>query len=131
MSEMTTYERAIQIYQVLIAAAHNRQVLTYTLVGQAIGVPARGLGPHLEHILRFCQTNNLPPLTVLVVKTSQGQPGSGLTTTKDIDRDRERVFSYPWFRLKPLTVDTLRQLKQSQPASTQAEPTTRPQVPEV
>ena len=39
---MNTYERAIQIYQVLIAAAHNRQLLTYEIVGEHIGVPNMG-----------------------------------------------------------------------------------------
>lgn len=113
MSEMTTYERALQVYQVLIAAAHNRQILTYELLGKMIGVPARGLGPHLEHILRYCATNNLPPLTVLVVRTGAGQPSSGLPTLEDIDSDRERVFTHKWFAMKPLTVEMLRQSKDS------------------
>jgi hypothetical protein len=109
MSTMTTYERAIQIYQVLIAAAHARQTLTYELLGEKIGVPQQGLGRHLEHLLRYCQHNQLPPLTVLVVQKGSGKPGVGLTTSTDINADRERVFQHLWFRMKPLTVEELKQ----------------------
>ncbi|MBI5422805.1 MAG: hypothetical protein HZA32_01875 [Opitutae bacterium] len=64
---MTTHERALQIYPVLIAAAHNRQVLNYKIVGGLIGVPAQGLANHLGHIMRYCERAGLPPLTALVV----------------------------------------------------------------
>jgi hypothetical protein len=107
VAEMTTYERALQIYQVLIAAAHSRQTLTYELVGRLIGVPGRGLGRHLVHILRYCEQNELPPLTVLIVKKGVGRPGTGFTTSDDANRDRERVYTHPWFRMKPLTVQDL------------------------
>lgn len=33
---MTTYERAIQIFQVLIGAADNCQILTYPMVSKLI-----------------------------------------------------------------------------------------------
>ncbi len=54
MPEMSTYERAIQIYQVLLGAAHNRQILTYEILGKKIGVPARGLSSHLVRIMNHC-----------------------------------------------------------------------------
>ena len=50
MPDMNTYERALQIHQVLVSAAHNRQTLTYSLLGKAVGLPARSLGHHLLHI---------------------------------------------------------------------------------
>lgn len=109
MSEMTTYERAIQIYQVLIAAAHNRQTITYKMLGDLIGLPPQGLGTHLNHLQRYCVSRNLPPLTVLAVQTGSGQAGSGLTASKNIDEDRERVYAHKWFADRPITADTLRQ----------------------
>ncbi len=111
MAEMTTYERAIQIYQVLIAAAHNRQTITYKMLGEAVRLPARGLGPHLDHIQRYCASNGLPPLTTLVVQTGGGHPGSGLRATESVDEDRERVYAHGWFADRPLTVDPLREAK--------------------
>ena len=104
---MTTFERALQIYQVLIGAAHNRQVLNYDIVGKLIGVPRQGLAQHLGHIMRFCERNALPPLTLLVVKASSGEPGEGLTTVKDAHKDREAVFAHAWYRMRPLTVEDL------------------------
>ncbi len=109
MPEMTTYERGLQIYQILIGAAHNRQVLTYPIVAELVGVPQQGLANHLEHIMRYCQRNQLPPLTSLVVKTKSGRPGPGLTTITELNEDRERVFEHNWYRMKPLTVDDLQQ----------------------
>lgn len=105
---MTTHERALQIYQVLIAAAHNRQVLNYDIVGKLIGVPRQGLANHLGHIMRYCERHNLPPLTALIVKKNSGRPGVGLVTVTDLNRDIERVFSEKWFRRRPLTIADLR-----------------------
>jgi len=107
MPETSTYERAIQIYQILIGAAHNRQVLTYEILGEMIGVPARGLAPHLDYLMRYCQRAGLPPLTVLVVQKKSGKPGEGFTTFEDLHRDRERVFAHDWYRMKPLTLAEL------------------------
>ena len=107
MAEMSTYERAIQIHQILIGAAHNRQVLTYPILSKMIGVPAQGLAKHLDHLMRYCERTGLPPLTVLVVQTKSGRPGDGLTTVEELHRDRERVFAHDWYRMKPLTVTEL------------------------
>jgi hypothetical protein len=107
MADMTTYERAIQIYQILIGAAHNRQVLTYPLLSKMIGVPARGLANHLDHLMRHCERAGLPPLTILAVQKNSGKPGKGFTTFEDLHRDRERVFAHDWYRMKPLTVTDL------------------------
>jgi hypothetical protein len=71
---MTAYERAAQIWSVLALAARNRQVLTYSIVGNLIGVPARGLGHLLEPIQSYCLLNRLPPLTILVVSEEDGMP---------------------------------------------------------
>lgn len=109
MSEMTTYERALQIYQVLISLAHNRQTLTYPLLGNLIGLPPQGLGPHLEHILRYCQRHNLPQITVLIVRKTEGTPSTGFPSDRlDADLERERVYGHSWFRQKPLTIEDLK-----------------------
>lgn len=107
MPEMSTYERAIQIYQILIGAAHNRQVLTYPIISKMIGVPQQGLAPHLGHLMHYCDREGLPPITVLVVQKDSGKPGVGFTTFEDLHRDRERVFAHNWYRMKPLTATAL------------------------
>ena len=89
MAKMTTYERALQIYQVLIALAHLRQTITYQLLGKTIGFPARALARPLGHLAHYCQKNGLPPITVLVVQKNSGKPGPGYPASSDYERDRE------------------------------------------
>jgi len=98
---MTQSERAAQIWQVLVGAACNRQVLTYTLVGDRIGMGAGTLAGPLGLIMKYCERSGLPPLTVLVVNKETGVPGEGLTTLEELNRDRERVFAYDWYKLVP------------------------------
>jgi hypothetical protein len=85
----------------LIAAARQRQVLTYKIVSEVTGAFPAGLGTVLGHLMRWCAARNLPPLTVLVVQTGTGKPGEGLVTSRDFDADRERVFEFEWYRIKP------------------------------
>lgn len=104
--KMTTYERAVQIYQVLIAAAHNRQLLTYDIVGKLIGVPRQGLAGHLEHVLRYCERNRLPALTSICVSTRTGLPSDGFTeripaTPEELQREREAVYAHGWYLDRP------------------------------
>ena len=99
---MNIAQRALQIWPILINAAHNRQVLTYKVVGDCIGMPPIAISQPLGLIMRYCAEHRLPPLTILVVGTESGQPGDGLTTVKDLDQDREKVFSFSWYALTPL-----------------------------
>ena len=113
---MNTYERAIQIYQVLIGAAHNRQLLTYDIVGKHIGVPRQGLANHLGHVFRYCEKRKLPRLTSICVSEKTGQPGHGYTdlvaagTPAELHRDREKVYAHNWYRERPITVDDFKAL---------------------
>jgi hypothetical protein len=94
-------ERAAQIFHILIAAARHRQTMTYKLLAEMTGAFPANLGYLLGYIMRWCELKQLPPLTVLVVQTGTGRPGPGLSTTKDQDADRERVFDYQWYRIRP------------------------------
>ena len=109
---MTRAERAAQIWQVLVSAAHHRQILTYEILADLIGIGPEGKGAGtlaqpLGHVMEYCRANGLPPLTVLVVNKGTGQPGSGLTTIKELHSDRERVFAHQWLRLRPPQVGEL------------------------
>jgi len=100
---MTRAERALQIWQVLIGAAHNRQILTYEILAGLIGLPKWTQAQSLWLVANYCKQEGLPPLTVLVVEKDSGQPSTDLIT-QDLNRDRERVFNYPWLGLRPLQV---------------------------
>ncbi len=106
MLKMTRVERALQIWQVLIAAAQFRQILTYEIVSEKIyGKKGAGtLAQDLGVIMRYCKANGLPPLTVLAVNKKTGQPGVGLTavTVESLHRHREAVYGRHWFQLRPV-----------------------------
>lgn len=103
---VTRRERALQVWQVLVGAAHHRQVLTYEILAGLIGMGPEGKGAGtlsqtLRLIMRYCERNNLPPVTALVVNKRTGQPGKGLTSVRELHADREKVFSYKWFQRRP------------------------------
>ena len=98
---MKDHERATQVWAVLALAARNRQTLTYEMLSQLIGVPARGLADILDHIQRYCMQEGLPALTSIVVNKETGLPGHGFTAVQDVPREQEVVFGHDW-----LAVDT-------------------------
>ena len=98
---MTTNERALQLWQILISAAHNRQVLTYEVACKPTGLQPLGLANFLNPILHYCERNQLPLLPILVVSKETGRPGPGFPAVKDLDAERERVFAHNWFGMKP------------------------------
>ena len=99
---MTRSEQAVQVWQVLVGAAAYRQTLTYTMLGERIGVDAATLSIPLGMVNRYCAMKQLrPPLAVLVVRSDAGTPASELTWTTDVDFAREAVYQLEWFKLKP------------------------------
>ena len=110
---MKNAERALQIWQVLTGAAHNRQTLTYEILADLIGSGpiTVSVSKPLDFLMKYCDQKGLPQITVLVVQKNSGKPGPGLTTVKDPDAERERVFNYLWFREPPLTVQDLEHIK--------------------
>lgn len=105
---MNNAQRALQIWPILINAAHNRQILTYKAVGDLIGMPPIAISQPLGLIMHYCTDHQLPPLTILVVSAESGKPGDGLTTVKNLDQDREEVFSFNWYGLVPLKISDLK-----------------------
>jgi hypothetical protein len=93
---MTANERAAQLWSVLALAAHNRQVLTYSMVARLTGMPPVGLGQCLEPIQSYCLVKGLYPLTILVVSEKSGMPGVGFIAAKDIPRAQQEVFGFDW-----------------------------------
>jgi hypothetical protein len=87
--------------QILIAAAHNRQILTYGILAKQVGYRGAGvLGRQLGHIAFYCNQNKLPPLTSLVVNEETGLPGEGIPA-EDTPARREKVFRHDWFDVVP------------------------------
>ncbi len=106
---MTRYQRALQIWSLLVCAARERRTYTYGEIADVLGMGGAGvIGQFLGPIMYYCVQNDLPPLTVLVVNQDTGLPGDGLTTIEEVNEDRERVFSYDWFAIEPPETNDLR-----------------------
>lgn len=98
-------DRAQQIWQILVGCAHRRETLTYETLARLLGHrQPKALAKPLGHILHFCDQCRLPALTVLVVNKNSGLPGEGLPLTEgERGRQREQVYRYNWFALRPPT----------------------------
>ncbi|SRR6266849_587388 len=104
--------RAVQAWQILISRAMNRQTITYEGLSllmykkKAQGVLDKILG----HIAYYCQDNELPPLTAIVVGKRRGTPGEDIPIdpTK-FDSERERVYDYDWYDVYPPSEEELEQ----------------------
>lgn len=102
---MTRSERAMQVWQILVGAAHNRQTLTYGQVAEHLEFEGAGvLAQILGCIMNYCEAKKLPPLTCLVVNRTTGLPGAGLTTVENLPTDREAVYNQNWFALYPTQI---------------------------
>ncbi|MCS4534011.1 hypothetical protein [Neisseria montereyensis] len=103
--ESTHITRAIQVWLILLSAAMNRQTMTYTDLSvkmyehYAAGV----LGGILEYIAVYCNQNELPPLTAIVVNKETGLPGLSIPVEADLNRVREQVYQFDWYSIFPPT----------------------------
>ena len=105
-------DRAVQAWQILVGAAMNRQTYTYEILSikmyekKAPGV----LDSILGHIAYYCNDNELPALTSIVVGKGRGTPGSDIPVDQDnIDALREAVYERDWYNVYPPTAEELRE----------------------
>lgn len=61
-------EWARRIWPIPAEAASRRQLITYGDLGKIVGTIARGIGRYLKPIEEYWLRNQLPPLTVIVVR---------------------------------------------------------------
>lgn len=97
--------RAVQAWQILVGAAHNRQTLTYDdmseLMDYGIG---RNVKNALDPIYRYCETNDLPPLTALVVGVRSGILGKAFVESfPNIPKVQADVYARDWYAVYPPT----------------------------
>ena len=93
---MTNPERAQQLWSLLILAARNQQILSYTMVEKMIGIPDFGLGQTLGPIDRYCRLHKLPILNSLVISEKTGRPSPDFFDGVDIPAEQSRVFVFDW-----------------------------------
>lgn len=93
---MTKYDRAAQLWSLLVFAARNQKILSYGMVAQLTGIPQQGVGMFLGPIQAYCKLYKLPPLTSIVVNEPTGLPSIGFTEATDIFGAQARVFVHDW-----------------------------------
>lgn len=89
----------------IIKAAKLRSTITYGELSDEVGVIARGLGPHLARLEKWCAAKGIPPLTVLVVTLGTGLPSDdgtyrgiryGDMSQEELDELQASVFDHDW-----------------------------------
>ena len=93
---MSRFQQTAIIWPLLVYAAGNRQVLSYGLLGQLVGVSAADLGPLLEPIQSHCILKGLPPLTSIVVNDRSGMPGEGFIAADNVPQAQAETFLFNW-----------------------------------
>ena len=110
---MKDHERAAQVWSVLALAARNRQILTYEILSQLVGVPEQGFANILDHIQQYCMHRGLPPLTSIVVKKDTGLPGDGFIASQNIPKSHIDVFEHDWLTPRAPSPEDLEEAKDS------------------
>ena len=96
--------KVVKTYLMLVIAAARRETVTYGAVGDAIGVANQAVGNTLlVPIWKFCEINDYPDLTNIVVRTDTGEPSGGRANYPE----RERVYRHDWTDYAPPTVEEL------------------------
>jgi hypothetical protein len=70
------------------------------------GYPAV-VDPPIDLVGKYCKKSGFPPLTYLVVSEVTGRPSPDFP---DLDRGREKVFHFPWYKQLPPQVQDFEQL---------------------
>lgn len=106
MSQMDKYQRAAQLWSLLVFAAQHQLLLSYSDIEHLTGIPRVGVGKILGPITHYCQNRELPWLTFIVINEENGKPGEGplpgarrkYGDALDLHVMQSRVFVYDWFK---------------------------------
>ena len=108
------YARSLQVWQLLIGAAANRQTVTYGKLAELMGYEYRFPLPvfaPLDVVGEYClqyREEGMPMLPVLVVNQDTGIPGEGILRHIDVEvlnSEREGVYDYDWYLVIPPSLD--------------------------
>jgi hypothetical protein len=90
-------DRAMQFWSVLVLAARNQRLLSYTDMEALTGIPRQAMGTFLGPVASYCIHENLPQLTSIVVGVETGRPGDFYPGSDDVHADQARAFVFDWF----------------------------------
>jgi putative restriction endonuclease len=85
----------------------REQTLTYKEAADQTGASPQGMGSCLGPIQRYCEANDLPLLSAIVVSSSTGLPGDGFGGNDQIEAQQRQVFTHDWLRTQTPTPEAL------------------------
>ncbi len=94
MREMSDAQRALQFWSVLVFAAREQRVLSYSTIEQMTGMVKQGAGRPLGYIAAYCMRNELPLLNTLAVN-QRGKPSPKFLEDIDVVT-QQAVFVFDW-----------------------------------
>ena len=101
--------KVVKTYLILIGMATQGRTIFYEDIGKATGVAARAVGGLcLDPISLYCEENDLPSLTSIVVRMDTGEPGDRYVPRETPALDREEVYAFPWLDYAPPTIKDFR-----------------------
>lgn len=81
-----------EIFDFLKQCAAEKRIVTYTEVGDKVGLIARAVSnPHLYYIGGECSQRGLPPLDALVVREGSRLPGAGFNGGVPVTREEHNA----------------------------------------
>jgi len=93
---MTLEQRAQLFWSILVFAAREQKVVSYSMLSQMNGFPETS-GPVLYYIYCYCKQHHLPPLNAIVIDLATGRHGDDCPgDLSDWSGQQSRVFIYDW-----------------------------------
>ncbi len=91
-------QRAFSAWTILTNCARENEPITYGELARQLNIHHRAIRFILGVIQDFCMTNELPPLTILVLNKQTGLPGDGFIAY-DIENSQDgikKVYAFEW-----------------------------------
>ena len=104
--------RALQAWLILIGLAGNRQTATYEQMSELMSYGiGRNVKNALDPIFWYCEENDLPPVTSLVVLKHDGIPGAAFVEAyPNFAEVQAKVFNHDWYAVYPPTAEKFAEL---------------------
>ena len=94
---MTVEQQAQQFWSILVFAAREQKVVSYSMLSHITGCPEPA--PVLYCIHCYCRQHQLPPLNIIVVDSTTGRPGDEIPRDlRDLSAQQSRVFVHDWLQ---------------------------------
>jgi putative restriction endonuclease len=102
MTKINQVQRAYNAWPILIDCAAQRKTITYSDLTNKLNLHWRAASHLLGVIQSYCLSERLPPLTILAVSSTTGEPGEGFIAwdVDDLQAGLEQVYDFNWSNIQ-------------------------------